>query len=60
MNKQIKLTPAQQALLDEVNEAGSVRCVKEYKPSKKLIELGLVSFSECKYGVLTLKRITNE
>ena len=59
MNKPVKLTKAQQALLDEVNELGSVRCVNEYKPAQKLIELKLVSFVERKYGTITLKRISS-
>jgi len=50
----MKLTKAQQALLDEVTNNGIARCVSTYKPAQKLIELDLVEVEINRYGYMAL------
>lgn len=58
----IKLSPAQKNVFSDLVKSGAFRCVCDYKPALKLVELGLAKGEESSYSsiVLTLTKAGKE
>lgn len=56
----MKLTKAQQRVLDEVERNGVFRFAEGYKPAERLAEMGLVKMTKMRFGACILEPLTDQ